>query len=329
MAGLIIYGATGYTGRLASNLAKASGLHFTVAGRSESKLKALASFLGVDYRVFPVDDPALVNKNINGAQVLLNCAGPFLRTSKPLIEGCIRNKVHYLDIAAELDSYTLSEKKHREARDVNVMLLPGCGGSVAMLGCLAGYMTEHVADPISIDIALRVAGSMSRGSATSAAENLTSKCLQRLGGRLQDQNSGHTMQFDFKDGRGSVSCFPATLPDLVTIWRAANIANIRTYVHVAEGAFPTENLDALPEGPTAKERESNPYHVAATVAGSDGTTIRAVLHTANGYTFTPTAAVEACMRVLKGESEPGFQTPCSLFSYHFVESIAGSSFQHI
>lgn len=329
MARLIIYGATGYTGRLASEFAKSLSLQFTVAGRSESKLKVLAACLEVDYRVFAVDDPMLIDASIQGAQVLLNCSGPFLRTAKPLIEACIRTEVHYLDIAAELDSYELSENKHEQAKKANVMLLPGCGGSVAMLGCLAACMIEHVANPVCIDIALHVAGPMSRGSAISAAENLTSRCLKRVDGKLVAQDSGHTMQFDFDDGRGSVSCFPATLPDLITLWQSANIPNIRTFVHVMGDAFPTDNLDALPEGPTAEQRERNPYHVAAAVTGSDGTTTRAVLHTVNGYTFTPLASVEAARRVLMGEAKAGFQTPSNLFGYQFVESIAGSWFRDL
>jgi short subunit dehydrogenase-like uncharacterized protein len=329
MTELIIYGATGYTGRIASEHAQSLGLQFTVAGRSESKLKALASSLDVEYRVFPVDDPALVEISIRGARVLLNCSGPFLHTAKPLIEACIRTGVHYLDIAAELDSYEISEKKDQEAKQANVMLLPGCGGSVAMLGCLADYMLEQVDRPVRIDIALHVAGPMSRGSAVSAAENMTARCLQRVDGKLADQDSGHVVPFDFDDGRGSVSCFPATLPDLITLWRSAHVPNIRTFVHFAGDAFPTGDLDGLPEGPTAAQRERNPYHVAATVTASDGKVTRAVLHTVNGYTFTPLASVEAARRVLMGDVQAGFQTPSGLFGYHFVEVIDGSRFRDL
>ncbi|UKZ61319.1 uncharacterized protein TrAtP1_002585 [Trichoderma atroviride] len=329
MADLIIYGATGYTGRLASGFAKSYNLQFTVAGRSENKLKALAATLDVEYRVFAVDDPLAVDAGLHGARVLLNCSGPFLHTAEPLIEACIRNGIHYLDIAAELDSYQLSEKKHEEARQANVMLLPGCGGSVAMLGCLTQYIIENVANPVSIDIALHIAGPMSRGSAISAAENLTSKCLRRLDGKLVDQDRGHHMDFDFDDGRGAVSCFPATLPDVIAIWRSTNIPNIRTFVHAAGNALPTGNLDSMAEGPTAKQRETNPYHVAATVTASDGSITRAVLHTVNGYTFTPLASVEAARRVLMGEMQAGFQTPSNLFGHRFVEVIAGTAFRDL
>ncbi|SRR5690242_12584833 len=71
---------------------------------------------------------------------------------------CIQNGVHYLDISAELNSYQLAEANDQIAKDANVMLLPGCGGSVAMLGCLLGKVIEKVKTPIAIDVALSVAG---------------------------------------------------------------------------------------------------------------------------------------------------------------------------
>jgi short subunit dehydrogenase-like uncharacterized protein len=63
-----------------------------------------------------------------------------------LITACIRNQVHYLDVAAELDSYKLAEKHDAQAKAANVMLLPGCRGSVAMLGCLADHAVARLSN---------------------------------------------------------------------------------------------------------------------------------------------------------------------------------------
>src|SRR5690606_15059317 len=102
-----------------------------------------------------------------------------------------------------------------EAKAKGVLLLPGSGGSVAMLGCLAGYAADQVAQPRTVSIALHVTGSMSRGSAISASENLTAETLCLLNGKLVPQNPGATKDFDF--GSGAVPCFAVTLPDLITI----------------------------------------------------------------------------------------------------------------
>ena len=324
MARLMIYGA-GYTGHLACEYASTIGLEFMCAGRNENTIKELASTLQVQYRIFSVDNGPTIDSALEGIHVLLNCAGPFAYTAKPLIDACIRNEVHYLDISAELDSYRYAEDHNEEASRVNVMLLPGCGGSVAMLGCLVSRALKSLESPVSIEVALRVAGSMSRGSAISATESLAVECLQRLGGELVPQDVKAMKNFDFDDGRGDVSCFPITLPDLVTIWKSNGVPTIKTFVHASENAFPTGDLKNLPDGPMAEEREMNPYHSAVVVTMADGKINRAALHTANGYTFTSMASVEAARRVLDGQAIAGFQTPVLVFGDGFFETVPGST----
>lgn len=320
MKKLMIYGASGYTGRMAAARAKVVGLELVVAGRHEAPLQELATTLGVEYRVFVLNDPADLEQALEGIDVLLNCAGPFVHTAGPLMAGCLRMGTHYLDIAAELDSYQLSAQHDREAVDANVMLMPGSGGSVAMLGSLAARAVEQAAAPVSVRIALHVSGAMSRGSAISASQNLIAQCLMRKGDVLTPRDPAERCDFDF--GRGAVSCFPVTLPDLITIARQTGIGDIETYVHVSGSAFPEAGVDALPEGPTSQERDENRYQAAVDVMDADGTMTRMVLDTVNGYSFTPLAAVEAARRVLAGEFRAGFHTPVGIFGSEFAESIA-------
>ena len=80
MKKLLIYGATGYTGRMAAVQAKKAGLDFVIAGRDEAKLAKLASELKVKHRVFALDDANTIQKALAGISVLLNFAGPFART---------------------------------------------------------------------------------------------------------------------------------------------------------------------------------------------------------------------------------------------------------
>ncbi|MEN2397487.1 hypothetical protein [Pseudomonas halotolerans] len=55
MKKLMIYGATGYTGRMAAEHAKTLGLDFVIAGRNGGRLQPLAAQLDVAYRVFSPD----------------------------------------------------------------------------------------------------------------------------------------------------------------------------------------------------------------------------------------------------------------------------------
>lgn len=320
MGALMIYGATGYTGRLAAEHAAAAGLDPILGGRNTTRLAAQADRLGVPHRTFDLDDGPAAAAALAGVAVVLNCAGPFASTAEPLVRAAISSQTDYLDVAAELDSYRLSEALGREARATGVMLLPGSGGSVAMLGCLAGHAVRRVTEPIRVRIALHVAGSMSRGSAISASENLTTETLQRADGKLIARDPEDRWDFDF--GWGPATSSAATLPDLITIWRATHVPNVETFVHVTGDAFPDGDLASLPDGPTAEHRDANRYHAAVEVTGRDGTVVRSVLDTVNGYTFTPIAAAEAARRVLGGERRPGFHTPAELFGNGFAETIA-------
>lgn len=324
MKKLLIYGAAGYTGRMVATNARATGVDVVVAGRAkdEPRLAALATEIGAEYRLFAVDDLPAVQAALRDIGVLLNTAGPFMRTAEPLMQASIAAGVHYLDIAAELDSYQLAEKLDEAATAAGVMLLPGSGGSVAMLGSLAAHAVKRVSNPVSVSIAMHVAGGFSRGSAVSASENVNTALLARVAGHLVER-SPDVRDFDFGDG--PASAFPVTLPDLITIWRDTGIPDIATYVYLTDAAFPQGDLAAMPDGPTLDQRQASRYHAAVDVTGADGSVVRSVLETVNGYTFTTIAAAEAARRVLNGEARPGFQTPAGVFGAGFAETIADTS----
>lgn len=320
MKKLMIYGASGYTGAMIARHAQEAGLQIIVAGRDGEKLAAMALKMDVAFRAFSLDDPDTIDSALEDIDVLINCAGPFMYTAKPLITAAIRQKVHYLDVAAELDSYQFAEIFDDVAVSAGVMLLPGCGGSVAMLGCLAAHAAAEIKNPTRISLALHVTGTMSRGSAVSASENLSTECLLRRNGQLMQRESTELQNFDF--GKGPQACFPVTLPDVITIWKATEIPDIETFVYLSGEGFPQGNLADLPDGPTAQEREGSRYQAVAEVMNADGDTLRMLLDTVNGYSFTALAAAEAGRRVLAGECRPGFHTPAGLFGKHFAETIA-------
>ncbi|EKD7759046.1 saccharopine dehydrogenase NADP-binding domain-containing protein [Shigella sonnei] len=320
MKKLMIYGASGYTGAMIARHAQDAGLTIIIAGRDPEKLAAMASELNVAFRALSLDDPDTIDSALNDIDALINCAGPFMHTAKPLISAAIRQKVHYLDVAAELDSYQLAEVFDETAAAAGVMLLPGCGGSVAMLGCLAVHATARITNPVRISLALHVTGTMSRGSAVSATENMSTDCLLRHSGHLIKRESTELRYFDF--GKGPQACFPVTLPDVITVWKATEIPDIETFVYVSGEGFPQGDLADLPDGPTAQEREASRYQAVAEIVDADGDTLRILLDTVNGYSFTALAAAEAGRRVLEGEVVPGFQTPAVLFGKHFAETIA-------
>lgn len=320
MSILLIYGATGYTGRMAAERAKALGLTFEIAGRNHSRLAALAAHLDVPFRVF--DTGADVENALTDISVLLNFAGPFAHTAEPLMRACIKAGVDYLDITAEINVYRLAERLGAEAASNDVMLLPGVGWDVVPTDSLAVHVAQRVERPLALSIALQVPGAMSRGSAMSVSEIISAGVLARVDGELVSTPDATPRHFDFGDG--PVLCVPLSFGDLVTGWHSTGIPDIAMFVHIAGDAFPEGDLSRLPDGPTAEEREAHRARAVVEVTGAGGAIARSVIETVNGYSYTPLAAVEAGRRVLEGERRPGFTTPVRVFGGGFAESIAGT-----
>lgn len=319
MSKLLIYGAAGYTGRMAAERAKALGLDFEIAGRNAKRLESLAAQLDVPYRVFDTQD---AEGSLSGISVLLNFAGPFAQTAEPLMHACIKAGVHYLDIAAEINTYRMAEELGAEAAANHVMLLPGVGWDVVPTDSLAVHVAKRAVKPVALSIALQVPGSMSRGSAMSVSEIIGAGVLARVDGELVATPDAAPRLFDF--GEGPVLCAPLSFGDLVTGWLSTGIRNIAMFVHISGDGFPEGDLSQLPDGPTPEQRAAHRARAVVEVTGADGATVRSMIETVNGYSYTPLAAVEASRRVLNGERKLGFATPANVFGGGFAESIDGT-----
>jgi short subunit dehydrogenase-like uncharacterized protein len=316
---ILIYGATGYTGKLASLRARDTRLSFEIAGRNAEQVAALAGELDVPFRVFSLDDPVALQAGLVDVTAVLNCAGPFASTARPLMEACIASGVHYLDITAEYKVYALAESLSERAAAAGVMLLPGVGWDVVPSDCLALYVSAKVDKPQSLRIALQVANSMSRGSATSVGEILGVGLLVRADGVIVPKPDAAPERFDF--GAGPVDSVPLSFGDLITAWKSTGIPNISMFVNMKENVLPA-GVAAMAEGPSLEERAANRASVVAEVVGIDGTVVRARMDTVNGYSYTPMAAVEALRLLVAGQVKPGFQTPATVFGAGFAMSIA-------
>jgi short subunit dehydrogenase-like uncharacterized protein len=98
MATFLLYGANGYTGRLIAREAVVRGLRPVLAGRNAEAVGKLARELGLEERIFSLDDAAATRAGLEGVQAVLHCAGPFAHTATPMVDACLERRVHYLDI---------------------------------------------------------------------------------------------------------------------------------------------------------------------------------------------------------------------------------------
>lgn len=320
MSRVMIYGATGYTGRLAVERAVELGLDLVVAGRDPSRVAALGEEWGVEARAFGVDDPAAVRAGIGDVACVLHVAGPFAVTARPMMEACISAGVHYLDTTAEYPTFVVAESMHEAALRADVMLLSGAGWDVVPSDCLAVHTALRVTDPERLTIALRVTGGFSRGSLASAAGIGDLGALIRTDG-LITTGGPEPLVVDF--GAGAQECAPAAMGDLITAWHSTGIGNIRVYL---SADFPEEQDG---EGPSAAERAASRYQAYAEVTGRDGALARSVIDTPSGYSYTPLSGVEIARRVLAGDAPAGFRTPASAFGPELALAVGSTTIRDL
>jgi short subunit dehydrogenase-like uncharacterized protein len=146
---ITLFGATGYTGRLAAQaLARTElpgqpgQLPFRLAGRSPEKLERLADSLpgSPEWLVADAARPATLPPLFQGSRVLVNCAGPFTSLGEPLVAQAALNGVHYLDITNELGYVYQVQSYDALARKNGAAIVPACGFEVALADCAVAIL---------------------------------------------------------------------------------------------------------------------------------------------------------------------------------------------
>ncbi|AEM85952.1 saccharopine dehydrogenase family protein [Streptomyces violaceusniger] len=336
---LLVYGATGYTGKLVAEHAKQSGLDVVVAGRNRERVTALGKELGVESRAFALDDPQILHAALDDITVVLNVAGPFRHTARPLMDASINAGVHYVDTTAEYDVFAAAHSRHTEAQAAGVMLMPGAGWDVVPSDSIATHTATRVTDPVSLRLALKLLSAtpeeaqglnlFSRGSIISATEGIGDLgVLVRTDGDIVALPEPKVASFDFGDN-GPEEAVSASMGDLITSHFATGIPSIEVYVQAGQPLPIDLDLSALPDGPTAQEREVGRSKVVAEVTGRNGSVARSIIDTPTGYRYTQLSSVEIARRVLAGSFTPGFQSPSSAYGPEIALAIADTQIKDL
>jgi short subunit dehydrogenase-like uncharacterized protein len=102
MAGrIVLFGATGYTGRLTAEALVRLHAEPVLAARDPDRLAALASELGLEHAVADVERPETVKDLVGRGDVLLTTVGPFKRWGATAAEAAISQGAHYIDSTGE------------------------------------------------------------------------------------------------------------------------------------------------------------------------------------------------------------------------------------
>jgi short subunit dehydrogenase-like uncharacterized protein len=128
---VIVYGASGYTGRLVCEYLREYNVPFVAAGRDKARIQeAMDKVPGIDtveHEIIEVaHDVEPLTELFDGGQVVLNTVGPFAQYGREVVEACIASGCHYLDTTGEQDWLIICDEEYgQRMADKGLLLAPG------------------------------------------------------------------------------------------------------------------------------------------------------------------------------------------------------------
>jgi short subunit dehydrogenase-like uncharacterized protein len=335
----MIYGANGYTGELIAREAVARGEQPVLAGRSAAKIEPLARELQCEWRAFDLAQP-----DLSGVELVLHCAGPFIHTSKPMVRACLEKGVHYTDITGEIAVFEAVMRRHGEAMQRTVTLMPGVGFDVVPTDCLAAMLHARLPDANELWLGINPSrAGASRGTLKTIIEGVGRGGAIRRDGKIVVVPHAYDVRtIPFSSGPRLAMTIP--WGDVSTAFHTTGIPNIRVYqatpprvvkrLRLARPFLPLLNLgpikrfaqkrvDATP-GPDAEAREQGRVYLWGRVANARGEEVTMTMTVREGYRFTVLSSLAAVRKLLGGAARPGSFTPAKLFGAGFVKEIDGT-----
>ncbi len=341
---VLIYGAAGYTAELIVEECIQQRLNPILAGRKSNnsyKIEALAKKYDLEYRIFNAKD---AEQHINDIYLLLNCAGPFSETIKPILNACLNKKVHYLDITGEIEVFKYCYKNNELAKKQGIIVLPGVGFDIVPSDCFIQFLKEQLPDATRIDIGFKMGGGASIGTTKTLIEGLGKGGFVRENHKLKPVSNAYKYKLlSFPSGNKWAMSIP--WGDVFTGGISTNVPNGLVYLvmpkqiiyllktlspfdFILRSNFVKSYLKELVNkkfkiaGPQKARREKTNSEFWGEAENQKGDKINYTLTTQNSYTLTAEAAVKLTKYCLNAENKSGYFTPSMLAGSSFINELS-------
>lgn len=342
----LIYGANGYTGTLIAEEATRRGHRPRLSGRNQEAIQAIAARLGTTAAPCDLGDASALRAALSGCRLVLHCAGPFSETSPAMLQACLDQGVHYLDITGEIDVFSACHARSAEASKQGVLVVPGVGFDVVPTDGVAAMVKEALPDAASLVLAFEAGGGLSVGTAKTSVAGLGKGGRVRRGGALVEVPAAFKTRTFVRDGKTRTAL---TIPwgDVFTAYITTGIPDIEVYLTASSRTiasarrlnwirpllrlgvvtrFMQRRVAASLKPPSAETRARTNCYVWGEAAAADGRTARIEIETPNGYDLTVTAALGVVERLLAADDgRSGYMTPSQLMGSRYVLSLPGVS----
>jgi short subunit dehydrogenase-like uncharacterized protein len=323
-ARIAVLGATGFTGRLVLDEARAAGAQLRLVGRRREALEELA-LPGDELRVV---DAAAPGDAFAGCAAVVSCAGPFLRIGEAPVTAAVAAGASYLDSSGEQAWARLLFERFRDA---GTAILP-CFGFDYVPGDVAARLAAEGLEPLDeVVVAYSAsAAATSRGTRRTVGEILGQPVVAWEQGRLVESRLGATTRtVVFPFGAREVVEFGGAEP--LTVPRHTDVRTVRAYMRLSRPAVKAARAAPLLAplirvgaglrgiGPEPEKRAATRFAVVAEARGPQGGR-RVTLSGSDPYLLT------ARLLVAGARLEPrrtGPLAPAEAFDAHALIEAAG------
>jgi short subunit dehydrogenase-like uncharacterized protein len=294
MRPIVVFGATGFTGRLVVQALLDLGVRDVVAaGRRGDALRALADQYGIEWRVGDATQPESLRSVARGANVVISTAGPFARFGEPIVRAALQAGAHFLDTTGE-QAYMarILERYHGTAKLARRAIINAQAYEFALGYCASALLASSRHDVTRIDVFNRSSAtsgvSASRGTLKSAIGVLAAPALVRRAGRLALRRPSASPAEVTIPGLGPELAVPIPGGEALHLVRAhPEVRDVTTNLVLPRrlarasmlllGAAPAvralyragaleplfDRIDERPEGPSSSDRARQVFHVYA------------------------------------------------------------------
>jgi len=160
---VFVYGANGYTGKLVSESLASRGIPFVAGGRNQERLESALKI--VEERLGrPFESEVGVASNVveelvpllQGIDVVINVAGPFMQIAWPVVEAALQANCHYLDTTGEQDWTLAIKKKYGQAFADKGLLLNPANSYMWAAGAIAAEVVLETEGVDSLDLVYQI-----------------------------------------------------------------------------------------------------------------------------------------------------------------------------
>ena len=315
---IVLFGATGYTGRLTAEAMVERGARPVLAARNAERVAAMATELGgLEHAVADVQDPPSIRALAERGDVLVSTVGPFTLWGAPAVQAAIAAGAAYLDSTGETPFIRDVFERYGPGAEA-----AGCGLVTAfgydwVPGNLAGALALREAGDaaVRVDIGYFITGGggMSGGTRASAAAVFVAPGYAWRSGQLVTERSAKRLRtFDVGGGRregisvGTSEAFalPRVHPGLRDVnvylgWfgglsramqaQSAILSVLTRIPGVQTGidGLTSRLVKGSTGGPGPEERAKSGSHIVAIAYDAGGSELAEVrIAGVDGYTFT-------------------------------------------